>query len=138
MDGYAIFFDDIAAEGDTRLPVTGRIAAGHPLGRAAHPGEAVQIFTGAPLPEGPDTVIMQEDCRRDGDTIVFGPGLKRGANRRHRGEDIRADEVILEPGVRLRPQDLGIAASVGRSDLLVRTPLRAAVFSTGDEIRDPG
>lgn len=138
VDGYAIFFDDLSDGDVIRLPVTGRIAAGHPLERAARRGEALQIFTGAPLPEGPDTVLMQEDCRRDGDTILFGPGIKRGANRRRMGEDIRSGEVILEPGIRLRPQDLGLAASIGRADLLVRTPLRAAVFSTGDEVRDPG
>jgi molybdopterin molybdotransferase len=139
VDGYAIYFDDIIADGETSLPVTGRIAAGHPLGRVAKPGEALRIFTGAPMPEGPDTVLMQEDCRTDGDAVLFGPGaIKRGANRRLRAEDIAAGTAILDPGIRLRPQDLGLAASVGRSRLLVRKPLRVAVFSTGDEIRDPG
>ncbi len=138
VDGYAVYCEDLSPNGGTRLPITGRIAAGHPLDRAARRGEALEIFTGAPMPEGPDTVIMQEDCRRDEDSVLFGPGTKRGANRRLQGEDIQADTVILEPGIRLRPQDLGLAASVGRAELLVRTPLRAAVFSTGDEVRDPG
>ena len=138
VDGYAVYFDDLSAKDRTRLPLTGRIAAGHPLDRAARRGEALQIFTGAPLPEGPDTVFMQEDCWHDGDTIVFGPGIKRGANCRRKGEDIQAGGVILEPGLRLRAQDIGLAASVGRAELRVRTPLRAAVFSTGDEVRDPG
>lgn len=138
VDGYAVYFDDITADGETRLPVTGRIAAGHPLGRAAKPGEALRIFTGAPMPEGTDTVLMQEDCRTDGGDVLFGPGVKRGANRRLRAEDIAAGDIILEPGKRLRPQELGLAASVGRNRVLVRKPLRVAIFSTGDEIRDPG
>ena len=138
VDGYAVRFADIAGAGETRLPVTGRVAAGHPLERPARPGEAVRIFTGAPLPEGLDTVIMQEDCRLEGETVVFGGRLRQGANRRRRGEDVRAGDVILEAGIRLRPQEIGLAASVGRAALKVRRPLRAAVFSTGDEVRDPG
>ncbi|MCG8507588.1 MAG: molybdopterin molybdotransferase MoeA [Rhodospirillales bacterium] len=139
VDGYAVHFDDIAADNETRLPVTGRIAAGHPLGRPADRGEAIRIFTGAPMPEGLDTVLMQEDCRVEGEHVLFGPmGIKRGANRRKRAEDIAIGKTILEPGRRLRPQDLGLAASVGRDRLLVHKPLRVAVFSTGDEIRDPG
>lgn len=98
----------------------------------------MRIFTGAPLPAGIDTVVMQEDCRLEGDTVVFGGKIRRGMNCRHRGEDVRAGDVILEVGIRLRPQEIGLAASVGRATLRVRTPLRAAVFSTGDEVRDPG
>lgn len=138
VDGFAVRFDDVAVDGETRLPVTGRVAAGHPLERPVRPGEALRIFTGAPLPEGVDTVVMQEDCRLDGDCVVFGPGLRRGANRRRRGEDIRAGDGILDDGIRLRPQEIGLAASVGCATLRVRRPLRAAVFSTGDEVRDPG
>jgi molybdopterin molybdotransferase len=138
VDGFAVCFADVAADGETRLPVTGRVAAGHPLGRPARPGEALRIFTGAPLPEGIDAVVMQEDCRLEGDCVVFGSGLRPGVNTRRRGEDVRAGDVILEEGVRLRPQEIGLAASVGRATLDVRTPLRAAVFSTGDEVRDPG
>jgi molybdopterin molybdotransferase len=81
---------------------------------------------------------MQEICRMDGDAVVFGPGQRPGANCRRRGEDVPAGEAVLEAGIRLRPQDIGLAASTGRATLAVRTPLRAAVFSTGDEIRDPG
>jgi len=138
VDGFAVAFADLAAGRESRLPVTARVAAGHPLDRAARRGEAVRIFTGAPLPDGLDTVVMQEDCRADGDAVVIGPGARRGANRRLRAEDVRAGDAILEEGIRLRPQDIGLAASVGRADLAVRQPLRVAVFSTGDEIRDPG
>ena len=148
VDGYAVFFDDLDKAGETRLPVTGRIAAGHPLGRAARPGEALRIFTGAPMPHGldiggqdntgPDTVMMQEDCSEDGGDVIILPGIKRGANRRSAGEDIAAGSVILGRGRRLRPQDIGLAASAGRSDLAVHGRLRVALFSTGDELRDPG
>ena len=137
VDGYAVFFDDLSSEEETRLPVTGRVAAGHPLDRQARRGEALRIFTGAAMPDGPDTVTMQESCREEGDRVVIPRGLKKGANRRLRGEDVRSGDTVLSPGIRLRAQDIGMAASVGRSELLVRRPLRVAVFSTGDEIRDP-
>jgi molybdopterin molybdotransferase len=138
VDGFAVFFDDLDPERDTVLPVTGRAAAGHPLGRAATRGEAIRIFTGAAMPEGLDCVMMQEDCERDGEKVVLRPGLKRGANRRLRGEDITAGTTVLHAGARLRPQDLGQAAAVGRGELLVSKPLRVALFSTGDELREPG
>jgi len=138
VDGYAVFFDDLSPDGETRLPVTGRIAAGHPLGRPARRGEALRIFTGAVMPEGPDTVMMQEDCRVEGDDVVIMAGIKRGANWRSAGEDIQAGATILHAGHRLRPQDVGLAASVGLSELAVYRPLRAAVFSTGDELCEPG
>jgi molybdopterin molybdotransferase len=138
MDGYAVRFDDLDDTRDTRLLVSGRVAAGHPLDRAAGPGEAIRIFTGAPMPEGPDTVLMQEDCRADGDHVIVPPGIKRGANRRSAGEDIAAGDVILHAGQRLRPQELGLAASVGRVEIEVYRRLRVALFSTGDEIREVG
>lgn len=146
VDGYAVFFADLDARESTRLPVTGRVAAGHPLGRAAKRGEAIRIFTGAPIPPGPsgtnaggpDTVFMEEDVRAEGDAAFFPPGLKRGANLRKRGEDIKQGDTILRRGRRLRPQDLGVAASVGRAKVPVYRRLKAAVFSTGDEVRDPG
>ena len=138
VDGYAVFFDDLNTDGETRLPVTGRVAAGHPLGRPAVRGEAIRIFTGAPMPDGLDTVLMQEDCAADGDAVVIPAGIKRGANRRDAGEDITSGTTILDAGLRLRPQDIGLAASVGRETLQVYRRLRVALMSTGDEIRDVG
>ncbi len=146
VDGYAVYFDDLDPKAETRLPVTGRVAAGHPLGRAAERGEAIRIFTGAPMPEGrkggqesgPDTVFMEEDCEEDGDGVILPAGLKRGANRRGAGEDVAKGSVIIKAGRRLRAQEIGLAASVGRADLVVYQRLRVAVFSTGDEVRDPG
>lgn len=142
VDGYAVYHADLAVEGASRLPVTGRVAAGHPLGRPARRGEAVRIFTGAPMPDGedggPDTVYMEEDATIDGDHVVLPAGLKQGANRRFKGEDVAEGRVILKAGTRLRAQEIGLAASVGVAELSVRPRLRAAVFSTGDEVRDPG
>jgi molybdopterin molybdotransferase len=138
VDGYAVFFDDLDPEAETRLPVTGRAAAGHPLGRPAKRGEAIRIFTGALMPEGPDTVMMQEDCVEADGTVTVRPGIKRGANRRRRGEDIEAGSLVLRRGLRLRPQDLGQAAAVGRRELPVSASLKVALFSTGDELREPG
>lgn len=137
VDGYAVYFDDLVVGEKTRLPITGRIAAGHPLDRPARRGEALRIFTGAPAPEGPDTIFMQEDCELEGDVVVLKPGIKKGANYRFAGEDVKQGSVILTQGTRLRPQEIGLAASVGKSELKVYKPLRVAVFSTGDEVRDP-
>ena len=138
VDGYAMFFDDLDADADTRLRVTGRIAAGRPLGRPPRRGEALRVFTGAAMPEGLDTVMMQEDCREDGDEVIIPPGLSRGANWRKAGEDIKAGTTILRRGHRLRPQDVGLAASVGCTSLAVYRPLKVAIFSTGNEVREPG
>jgi molybdopterin molybdotransferase len=140
VDGYALRFDDLPATGETALRVVGRAAAGHPERRALGPGEAIRIFTGAVMPEGADTVAMQEDCRleSEGGRVQVPAGLKRGANRRRAGEDVEAGAVALQAGIRLRPQEIGLAASLGVSTLPVRARLRAALFSTGDEILEPG
>src|SRR5690242_3922403 len=95
VDGYAVFFDDLRPGAETRLKVAGRVAAGQTLGHDAARGTAVRVFTGAPMPPGPDTVFMQEDCRADGDDVLLPPGIKRGANRRKTGEDVAQGSVIL-------------------------------------------
>ena len=143
VDGYVVYFDDLNPAGETRLPVTGRIAAGHPLGRHANRGEAVQIFTGAPVPvgsndSGPDTIFMVEDIKIDGDDVILPAGIKQHANHRKMGEDVNTGDVILTPGHKLRPQDVSMAASLGYAEVEVCRRLRVAVFSTGDEIQDVG
>ena len=106
---------------------------------ALWPGEAARIFTGAPMPEGADTVFMQEDVRPDAAVpLIVPPGLKRGANRRIAGEDVRAGAVVLPAGRRLAAQHVALAAGVGLNALPVRRRVRVAVFSTGDEIVEPG
>jgi molybdopterin molybdotransferase len=138
VDGYAVFHADLLADCDTVLPVGGRAAAGHPLGRPARRGEAIRIFTGAQMPEGPDTVMMQEDCvMRDG-AVHLRPGLKKGANRRRAGEDVAAGTTVIPAGRRLRAQELGLAAALGFSEISVYRRLRVAIFSTGDELAEPG
>jgi len=138
VDGYAVHFDDLDPVAETRLRVIGRAAAGHPFGAAVPRGAALRIFTGAPMPTGPDTVMMQEDCRREGEEVIVRAGIKRGANRRLAGEDVKAGARVVERGQRLRPQDIGLIAAVGRTWAEVAQPLRVALFSTGDEIAEPG
>jgi molybdopterin molybdotransferase len=137
VDGYAVRLADL--DDGTALPVDGRLAAGEPVTHALASATARRIFTGAALPPGADTVFMQEDVRlNDHGRVHFPPGLKLGANTRPRGEDIAIGARALPRGRRLRPQDLGLAAALGLRHLPVRRPIRVALFSTGDELVEPG
>jgi molybdopterin molybdotransferase len=138
VDGYAVRADNLMPDGETRLTIADRVAAGHASSRMARDGEAVRIFTGAPMPEGADTVFMQEDCRIEGDCIIVPAGLKLGANRRFAGEDMRAGALALPAGRRLAVQHIALAAALGLTKLDVRRRVRVALFSTGDEIVEPG
>jgi len=137
MDGYAVASRDIRAPGKQTLPVSRRIAAGQ-AGAPLATGTAARIFTGAPLPGGADAVVMQEHCvARGGNVTLEGP-VKSGANVRLAGEDIAAGDEILVTGLRLRPQDVGLAASVGIARLPVYRRVRVSTFFTGDELVEPG
>lgn len=138
VDGYAVSGGDLPREQERALAVAGRVQAGR-LAQAAPSGQAVRIFTGAPMPDGTDTVFMQEDVRID-DTgrVVLPPGLKAGANVRPAGEDIPQGHVALKAGRRLRPQDVALAAAFGLTTLDVIRRIRVALFSTGDELTSPG
>jgi molybdopterin molybdotransferase len=138
VDGYAVAHADLLPDQDTVLPVGGRAAAGHPLGRPAARGEVIRIFTGASMPDGTDTVMMQEDCVVEAGRVRLAPGIKQGANRRHAGEDVARGAVALPAGRRLKPADLGLAAALGNDRLPVFRALRVALLSTGDEVREPG
>ena len=138
VDGYAVCGEDIDAAREQRLAIVHRVAAGHAATHAIKSGEAVRIFTGAPMPPGGDTVFMQEDCRIDGAHVIVPPGLSRGANRRLAGEDIRAGAVALPAGRRLSAQDVALVAALGLTAIEVRRRVRVALFSTGDEIAEPG
>ena len=138
VDGYAVRHAELAAEGETLLPVTARIAARISGGDARAINGAARIFTGAPMPPGADTVFMQEDVRLEGGRVALPQGLKAGANMRPAGEDIAAGAVAIPAGRRLRPQDVALAAATGHASLPVRTRLRVALFSTGDELVAPG
>ena len=138
VDGFAVRAEDIDGARERRLAIVDRVAAGQVATRAVKSGEAVRIFTGAPMPPGADTVFMQEDCRIDGTHVVVPPGLSRGANRRLAGEDIRAGAVALPAGRRLWAQDIALGAALGLTTIEVRRRVRVALFSTGNEIAEPG
>ncbi|OGA31291.1 MAG: molybdopterin molybdenumtransferase MoeA [Betaproteobacteria bacterium RIFCSPLOWO2_02_FULL_68_150] len=136
MDGYALRLADLTAPG-MRLKVKQRIAAGS-VGVPLAPGTAARIFTGAPVPPGADAVVMQEFCAADGEQVVVNRVPQPGEWIRLAGSDIRAGSQILSAGIRLRPQDTGLAASVGIRTLPVRRRLRLGLFFTGDELVMPG
>lgn len=136
MDGYAVNSSDVKNAGD-RLPISQRIAAGS-AAEPLQPGTAARIFTGAPVPQGADTVVMQEQCREENGGVVFESAIKVGGHIRLTGEDIRQGEVIIQAGERLQPQHLGLAASVGVAELTVYCPLKVAVLASGDELVMPG
>jgi molybdopterin molybdotransferase len=138
VDGYALRHADLDPAAESRFDVVGRATAGHPLAASLGPGEAARIFTGAVMPAGADTVVMQEDVRLEGNAVAVPPGLRAGANRRKAGEDVKRGQTVLEAGRRLKPQDIGLAAATGHGRLEVYRPLRVAVVSTGDELREPG
>jgi molybdopterin molybdotransferase len=136
MDGYAVRAADCAS-GSAALKVSQRIPAGH-VPQPLQAGTAARIFTGAMIPEGADAVVMQEQCQLDGDVVTINHAPKSGEWVRRAGEDITDGSVILPAGVRLRSQELGLAASVGLAELPVKRKLRVAVFFTGDELTMPG
>lgn len=136
MDGYAVRFDDLARPMD----VIGESAAGRPFRGRVEPGQAVRIFTGAQVPEGADTVLIQEEARRDGDVVTLdgeGPG-RVGAHIRRRGLDFRQDERLIHAGDRLTPSRIALAAMAGHGTVAVRRPIRVAIAATGDELVPPG
>ena len=138
VDGYAVPASDLPRDKERALPVAGRVQAGA-SGPAAKSGHAVRVFTGAPMPEGTDTVFMQEDVRTDAaGRVVLPAGLKAGANVRPAGEDIPIGTIALKAGRHLRPQDIALAAAFGLTELDVTRRIRVAVFSTGDELAFPG
>ena len=135
VDGYA-FAHESYLNGPLAI-VEGRSAAGSPFPKPLPAGLAVRILTGAVLPEGADTVMLDEDARLDGATLHCPTGLKPGANRRRAGENVSAGDVALAAGLRLTPQALSHAAAAGVAEVTTLRPLRVAVLSTGDEVRGP-
>jgi molybdopterin molybdotransferase len=137
VDGYAVRSADIPATGLRELRVVADLPAGAVFEATLGPGEALRIMTGAPMPAGADTVYPQEVVERSGPAVRIPVGPS-GVNVRHRGEDVRAGTVVLPAGNVLRPQELGVAASLGLPQLLVRQKPRVAILSTGDEVVEPG
>ena len=138
VDGYAARHADLARDGDTRLAIAGRLTAGASAELTLKPGQAIRIFTGAAMPKGADTVFMQEDVSVEGDHVVVPKGLKLGSNRRLAGEDVAAGHVVLPAGTVLEPQHIALAAALGTVEIEVRRRLNVAIFSTGDEVVEPG
>jgi molybdopterin molybdotransferase len=137
VDGYAMRHADLKSGQPTLLPVHGKTFAGHAPAGGLPPGMAARVFTGAMLPDGADTVQMQEDSEARADGVLIRPGLARGANRRQAGEDIARGQCAVAAGRRLMPPHVGLLAALGLQQVDVRTALTVALFSTGDEIVEP-
>jgi molybdopterin molybdotransferase len=137
MDGYAVRAADVAAV-PARLRVIGAVPAGSAFAGAVGPGEAVRIFTGAPLPPGADSIVIQEDTTRDGDAVTVREAAPVGHFVRPQGLDFRAGEIGLPQGRVLTARDIGLAAAMDRPWLVVRRRPRVAILPTGDEIVMPG
>jgi molybdopterin molybdotransferase len=135
MDGYAVRGDDVASA-PVELRVVGEVAAGGFSDRTVEPGEAMRIMTGAPVPDGADTVVRVEDTDNASDLVTIAAATPKGMAIRDAGEDLKAGERVLAAGTLLRAAEIGLLASVGRARVRVRKRPRVAVFSTGDEIVD--
>lgn len=138
MDGYALRGADLPMSDSARLRVIGRAMAGAPFTDRVDAGEAVRIMTGAAMPDGADTVLMQERVHVDGEYIMVSAGHKPGENVRQAGEDMAVGSTVLEPGKQLLPAELGVLASLGIAEVRVYRRLRVAFFSTGDELKSLG
>ncbi len=138
MDGWALRAADLAPGAETTLEEVGASFAGRPFAGKVGPGQCVRIMTGGVVPEGADTVVMQERAKADGTRVTFAPGQKAGQNVREAGEDLKRGAVALARGRLVRPAELGLLASLGVGEVAVYRPLRVAFFSTGDELKSIG
>ena len=138
MDGYAVSFDSLSTESETRLNVVGTAFAGSAFSGLVGKGQAVRIMTGAVLPAGADTVVVQEATRVEDGAVFVPAGQKQGQNTRRAGEDLARGAVALAAGKRVGPAELGLIASLGVGEVAVRRRLRVAFFSTGDELASIG
>ena len=136
MDGYAVHAEDVAAPAVLR--VVAEIAAGQPSNRVIRRGEAARIFTGAVMPAGADTVVIQEVTSRDGDSVAIKRPEARGRHMRRQGYDFKHGDMLLEKGRRLSARDIALAAAMNHAEVAVHRRPRLAVFATGDELVDPG
>lgn len=138
MDGFALHAADIPIEGTRELEIAGGAFAGHPFNGSVERGQCVRIMTGAPLPDGTDTVVMQEHVGRFDGCIRLDSRHRRGDNVRDAGEDVRTGQRVLSRGRRLQPADIGLLASLGIVSIEVCRRLRVGFFSTGDELQPVG
>ena len=138
MDGYAVRFADLKADGEVTLSVAGTAFAGAPYAGAVNRGECVRIMTGGVIPQGADTIVMQEHVKASGERVTIGKGHRKGQHLRRAGEDLEAGAAALKRGLRLRPAEIGLIASLGIPEVNVYRKLRVAFFSTGDELVSVG
>ena len=138
MDGYAVRAEDLPSDGVQEFPLAGTSFAGRPWLTPIRPGEAVQIMTGGMMPEGADTVVIQEHVKRVGDIVHIGEGHKQGQNVRAAGEDLATGQLVLSAGKQLTTADIGVLASIGLGEVSVFRRLKVAFFATGDELRAVG
>lgn len=134
MDGYAVRFADLKADGEVTLRNIGDSFAGAPYKGAVGAGQCVRIMTGGVVPAGADTIVMQEHVKAERDRVAVGPGHRKGQNLRRAGEDLRSGQVALKRGLPLRPAEIGLISSLGIGEVMVFRRLRVAFFSTGDEL----
>jgi len=137
MDGYALRFSDLKP-GETALTEVGSAFAGRVFGGKVGAGECVRVMTGAVMPAGTDTVVIQEVARKDGSRVVIPPGQKKAQNVRYAGEDLKAGTAVLRSGKAIGPADLGLIASLGIGEVTVKHRLKVAFFATGDELASIG
>lgn len=138
MDGYAVRGADLPGNGSQRFRVTGTALAGKPFAGQVGKHQAVRIMTGAVIPDGADSVVMLEQVEEAEEAVIIGAGHRQGQNVRSAGEDLRRGDVAICKGTRMMPAELGVLASLGIDEANVVRRLRAAIFSTGDEVRLPG
>ena len=138
VDGYAVHAAYLAGHPDHRFDVIGTARAGHPFDGKAAPGQAVQVFTGAVMPQGPDCVLMHEDCQISAEGVLCGKQLKPGTNMRPAGENLAKGERVAEKGTRLSAADIGQLAAAGCTEVPVFRPLHVGLISTGDELVEAG
>ncbi len=138
MDGYAVRFEDLKSDGKTTLKVTGTAFAGAPFQGVLGARECVRIMTGGVVPQGADTIIMQEHVEAADGRVTVGSGHRRGQNLRRAGEDLKTGQAALQRGQLVRPADIGLIASLGIPEIMVYRRLRVAFFSTGDELKSIG
>ena len=138
VDGYAVHADYLAAHPDHLFNIIGTARAGHPFEGKAEPGQVVQVFTGAVMPQGPDCVLMHEDCQISAEGVICGKLLKPGTNMRPAGENLATGELVAEQGTRLSAADIGQLAAAGFAEIPVFRPLHVGLISTGDELVEAG
>ena len=134
MDGFAVRFADLKAEGEVTLTIVGTSFAGKPYGGGVNAGDAVRIMTGGVVPANTDTIVMQEHTKSAAGKVTIGTGHRKNQNLRRAGEDLAIGQVALKRGLPLRPAEIGLIASLGIGEVTVYRKLRVAFFSTGDEL----